>query len=273
MAHKKAKSLRSASIEKITAVKAQDGNVFSAAVASTHKFVKETPIISLVVAEFVGTFLLTVSFLYMQASPLFFAFAAIGATLIAGGVSGAHLNPAITLGAFATRKITLLKTVFYILSQILGAVAAWLVVNAFLQNSTTSASASVTAPTVLHAGTITSGKDWYLFFIELLGTTVIALGIATALGRKRNQLLAAFTVGTSVLIAYYVGLSATSVLLSESGTILTFLNPAIAAVGNSLSWNSMPLAIYIVAPVLGSIIGFAIAGLLNSQAETESCDC
>ena len=40
----------------------------------------------------------------------------------AGHISGAHLNPAITLGFLATCQMSLLRAFFYILAQMLGAV-------------------------------------------------------------------------------------------------------------------------------------------------------
>lgn len=41
-----------------------------------------------------------------------------------GHISGAHLNPAITLGLLVSCQISVFKAVFYILAQMLGAVVA-----------------------------------------------------------------------------------------------------------------------------------------------------
>jgi aquaporin-4 len=40
-----------------------------------------------------------------------------------GHVSGAHLNPAVSLAMLATRNVTLLRCVFYVIAQCLGAIA------------------------------------------------------------------------------------------------------------------------------------------------------
>ena len=240
-----------------------------------HKSFKSIPVIGIVIAEFIGTFLITVSFLEMQGSPLFFAFALIGTILIVGGVSGAHLNPAVTIGALVTRKISAVNAFFYIVAQVLGSVVAWLVLNAFLQNS----AATSTTTSVFHAATIVTDKEWYLFFAELLGVTILSLGVATAIRLKGNKVVASMATGFAALIALYLTLSITTVLLTESGTTFTFLNPAIAFASQGLSWSIWPIAIYLVAPIIGGIAGFILQDYLQSQnsnccgCECDDCDC
>jgi len=269
MADKKASSSSKKSAAKTSTVKATSSVKALASVKALGKTINSMPIVGAVVAEFLGTFIITASFLEMQGNPLFFAFALVGAVLVVGGVSGAHLNPAMTIGAWATKKISSVNALFYILAQVLGAVVAWLVLNAFLQNS----GMSTTTSSLFHAATITGGKEWYVFFAELLATTIFAVGVATAIRLRRNKVNAAFVAGFAVLTALYIGMSITTTLLTQSGTNLTFLNPAIAAVANGLSWNMWPIAIFVLAPVLGGIIGFAIQDYLYSQSEGASCDC
>lgn len=48
-----------------------------------------------------------------------------------GHISGAHLNPAVSLGLLVSCQISALRCVCYILAQMLGAVAASAVVNGF----------------------------------------------------------------------------------------------------------------------------------------------
>ncbi len=54
-----------------------------------------------------------------------------------GDVSGAHLNPAVTLGFFAARRLPIQMVLPYIASQLLGALAASALLRGlFLQHST-----------------------------------------------------------------------------------------------------------------------------------------
>jgi len=52
-----------------------------------------------------------------------------------GHISGGHLNPAVTIGAMITRKIEAALGVAYVVAQLVGAVAAALVLKAALPAS------------------------------------------------------------------------------------------------------------------------------------------
>jgi aquaporin Z len=268
-----AKDKASSSSKKLTAKQVSDtSKKLASDVGMFLKDLNNVPTVGYLVAEFVGMFLVTASFLYMQGSPLFFAFALIGATLVVGGVSGAHLNPAVTFGAWVTRKISSVNAFFYIVAQFLGAVVAWLTVNAFLQNSAVTGAATQTA---LQASPITEGKELYIFFAELLGVTIFSLGVATALRlrAKKDNVAAALAVGFVATIAFYVGLSLTTALVDQTAgsAILTFLNPAMAAAANGISfgesWNNVwPVSIYVIAPAIGGVLGFVLQDFLYSQS-------
>src|SRR6476646_1524755 len=98
--------------------------------------------IAMLVAEFLGTGILTLVFLSVQRStigvPYFIALAA-GLTVamalyVVGETSGAHLNPAVTLALWTARKVSTLTGVLYIVVQLLGAWAAYFVYT-YLDNS------------------------------------------------------------------------------------------------------------------------------------------
>ncbi|MEI6850530.1 MAG: aquaporin [Candidatus Saccharibacteria bacterium] len=249
------------------------------------KTLRSVPMIGILVAEFIGTFLLTAAFIEMQANPLFVAFALAGVVLIVGGVSGAHVNPAVTIGAWATRKINWLRALGYIVVQLLGAVTAFLVLNTFLNGSAAPLTAAeiaggATAPSLFTAASIVKDKEWYLFFAELLGVTILTLGVAAAVRSKRDRTFAAFAAGFAILIALYIAMSLTTVLLTAQGVSLSFLNPAIAFASNAFAdvfakgsaWNLWPIAIYVIAPALGGIVGFAIQDLFHCR-NNDDCEC
>lgn len=75
------------------------------------------------IAEFVGTFILVLAIL-LSGQPMYIAAAFLAAITIAGGVSGGHLNPAVSLSMFANGEMSAMKTGQYAFAQIAGALAA-----------------------------------------------------------------------------------------------------------------------------------------------------
>ena len=126
---------------------------------------------------------------------------------IAGTVSGAHLNPAVTLAMCATKRMPWTKAPHYILGQFLGAFAAaalvfavyypkWIMVDPALDHT---AGIFCTFPAV--AG------FWPGFFDQVVGTALL-LGLILAVVDKLNALpgsnMAPFIIG---LIVVAIGIS------------------------------------------------------------------
>jgi aquaporin Z len=208
------------------------------------------------VAEFIGTFFLVLTvcmIAYSKVSadlqPL-----AVGTVLIAmiyagGHVSGAHYNPAVTLAFLLRGKIDVKNAGFYVVAQILGAVAA-----AFLAGVLVSAKMP-TAPVVI--------PPQYFSLIptllsEILGTFALVwviLNVATAKALEGNSFYGiAIGMTTSALI-YTLG--------SVSGSIF---NPAVAVATCLVqfsSWNT--LWIYLVS----NFVGAALAALVFKYVNLE----
>lgn len=225
------------------------------------------PSIGALIAEFIGTFLLVASIFTVQGQPLFVAFAVIGIIFIIAGISKSHINPAITIGSWATRKMCSICAVAYLAAQALGASASFLVLSAYLDGTKAATSIYSAAPTLYHAATLEAGKEWYILFAELMGVFIISLGVARVL--KANKMSYAITYGFVTLVALLIAGSLTSMLLTEQNTSLVFLNPAVSIAANAVTWNIWPIMIYVVAPIIGSVAGFALVDLLS----TDKCDC
>lgn len=238
---------------------------------STTETVKQyLPLIAALTAEFVGTFLLVASVFAMQGSSPFIAFALIGIVLIVSGVTTAHLNPAMTIGALVTKKIKPVFAVGYIVAQLLGAVIAYFALKAFIGGQPVAAGS--TATTLFHAASFTAqgstviGKEVYIFFSELLGSVILGLGLATAL-KSKDRVFSSFAYGFALFVAILIGISTTSAFLIEQNTSFVFVNPAVVVAANGITWALWPLVIYIVAPVIGAIVGFFLHDLMKSQVK------
>jgi aquaporin Z len=78
-----------------------------------------------VLTEFAGTSLLIATIAYVG-TPLAIGFALFVAVLVGGPVSGGHFNPAVTLWAYLTHKISHDKAILYFIAQMAAGVVVFL---------------------------------------------------------------------------------------------------------------------------------------------------
>jgi aquaporin Z len=222
-------------------------------------------------AELVGTFLLAGVVIAGQGQPIFVLFALAGIVLTLGAISGAHVNPAMTIGALVTRRIGWLRAIGYILAQLLGAALAYIILNAFIGGadavSAQAAAQGSSAPTLFVAADVAklTGKEWFIFFSEFTGTAILGLAYANATRVSRDRLTGAFTIGLGIFTALMIGVSAASYVGATA-----ILNPAVAIALHAYSWASLwPFAIYAIAPAIGGVVGFVVYDLLSGQESAE----
>jgi len=203
--------------------------------------------IAMIVAEFLGTAILTSVVLTMVYAPSggypsFFVATGVGLVLVAitlalGRVSGAQLNPAITIGMWSARLVKTLPAIVYVAAQLLGGVVAYALFSYFAKGNFPA-----------------TGKfDSHILVAEAVGTFVFALGWAAVAYQKFEASKAAATVGVSLVLGVIIASVASAGLL----------NPAIALGVKNWVWGT-----YVLGPVLGSIIGFNLYALLFAPKET-----
>lgn len=202
--------------------------------------------IAMLVAEFLGTGVLTLVFLAVSKSsmgfPYFVSIAVglvlVGLTLALGSVSGAQLNPAITLGLWTVRRVKTIPALAYVAAQLLGAAAAYLLytylIGQKLQNGNTH-------------------FDSKILIAETVGTFIFALGWAAAAYQRYEAGKAAAVIGISLML----GVLAASI--ANGG----LLNPALALGAHVWVWGT-----YVLGPILGAVIGFNLYGLLFAPYAT-----
>lgn len=218
-------------------------------------------------AEAIGTFLLAGIIIAGQGQPIFVLFGLVGIVLLIGTISGAHVNPAITIAAWATRRIGWLRTVGYIFAQIAGALLAYATLNAFIGGaapvSEEAALYGQTAATLYQAVDVNAltGKEWYVFFAELLGTAILGFAIASSLRQAKDRTASAFTAGLGIFIALMIAVSAASYVGANA-----ILNPAVALSLQAFTWDTWPIAIYAVAPIIGATVGFVAHRFLTGRS-------
>lgn len=162
---------------------------------------------NIMVAEVVGTFVLTIVALYavQLVAPIYVGLAYAVLLLGLGLVSGSHLNPAVTFGLWSMRRLKTVLVPFYWVAQFLGALGAVVVMN-------------LVAGTKLNLslGHFTS-MDWSIFTIEMIGAAVFLFGLAAVLTRDDVRPTGkAFGAGLSLMIGLVV---ATSLFASVTANV------------------------------------------------------
>ncbi len=166
-----------------------------------------------------------------------------------GEVSGAHLNPAVTLGFWAARRFQSRLVAPYILSQCLGALAASLMLRFLF-------------PTNLTLGrTLPAGSSSQSFVLEWILTAIlmfVILGVST--GAKEKGITAGIVVGA------VIGLEA----LFAGPICGASMNPARSLAPALVSLHLASLWIYLVAPVLGALMGVVACRCVREEGCCQS---
>lgn len=228
---------------------------------------RRTVLAAALIGEFIGSFLLVCAFLVTRGEPLYMGFVLVALVLLVGTLSGPHLNPLVTVGAWVTRKVGNLRAVAYVVAQLLGAGAAYVVLSAFVHANQPDASAanalSQQVPEVFKMAALTDKNQWLVLFAELLGTSVVAFAYAGALREKADRVARAATIGFSVFVAGLV--AGVAVSYSKANVAL---NPAVALAAGSVDFSKIDwftVAVYVVTPLVGGVIGFALRDVVETK--------
>jgi aquaporin Z len=206
------------------------------------------------IAEFIGTFFLVLTIGCTVVGPATGVIAplAIGAALMvmvfAGGhISGAHYNPAVTLGVLIRGKVKAADVVPYMLAQAVAAVVASLIVRGVFRSG-----AAVTAMTP------NIGAALLAEFLFTFALVYVVLNAATAEGTSGNSFYG-LAIGMTVMTgAFAVG--------DISGGAF---NPAVAlgiCVLGISTWAN--IWIYLVANFAAAVVAAIVFQLINPPMQT-----
>ncbi|CAG0911902.1 unnamed protein product, partial [Cyprideis torosa] len=168
-----------------------------------------------------------------------------------GGVSGCHINPAVTLGVVAAGRMSPAEAVRYIVAQVLGGIvgAAVLLMIASGKPGYEIASAGL-GQNGWGAGTSGEYSMVAAFIFELVATFLFVVVILGATASTAPAAMAGLAIGLALVVIHLVGINVTGVSVNPARSI----GPALFAGGTAIG----QLWLFIVAPVIGAVA----AGLL-----------
>ena len=125
-----------------------------------------------------------------------------------GSISGANLNPAVTVGLAITQKMSSFRATCYVAAQCAGATAGSLLARSVAPNLFVAAGGGMN-------GASTADRDiigtWTIMGAEILGTSVLVFTVCAAadVGREKNNkyqsALTPLMIGFAVRLPYYFG--------------------------------------------------------------------
>jgi aquaporin Z len=210
-------------------------------------------------AELVGTFVLT--FLGCgaavslncgsDAASVVGTAVAFGLTVVAmaytiGGISGCHINPAITLGVLLSGRMTTKDAIGYWIGQFIGGVLAAACLYLFVTTSPGLAEGTTTGANACAAGQLNG------FIVELVLTTLFVLVVlgATAKTNGATNNFAGLAIGLSLILIHLVGIHYTGTSVNPARSF----GPALFEGGQALT----DLWVFIVAPFAGGALAALI---------------
>jgi aquaporin Z len=162
-----------------------------------------------------------------------------------GNVSGAHINPAVTLAFALRRAFSLLRVPGYILMQLLGAVVAALILHCLF------GSVEHVGATLPHYGILQSvGME---IILTMFLVTVI---IGTATGSKVVGPNAGIAVGGTIMLCGMIG----------SPVSGASMNPALSFGPSLVAGKLTTYRIYLISPMIGSLLAVLFSYMTHGKS-------
>jgi len=230
-------------------------------------------------AEFLGTLLLV--YFAVGVATLSFGFGTIGSsfasgvvatalafglTLLAiasvlGPISGAHVNPAVTMGALVAGRMGFGEAVGYWLAQFAGGIAGALLLWASL----------ATSPLYSRSKTGLGADGWGsashvhisaggAFLVEVILSALFVFVVLGATSKVGNAATAAVVIGLALTVVHLVGIPLTGTSVNPARS----LGPALVLGGTALH----QVWLFIVAPLVGGIVAAGLHLALYPRPET-----
>ncbi|MCL7043603.1 hypothetical protein MKW94_013851 [Papaver nudicaule] len=162
------------------------------------------------------------------------------------GISGGHINPAVTFGLFLARKVSLLRAVFYMIAQCLGAICGVGLVKAFMKHDYTAQGGGANSIALGYSKGSALGA-------EIIGTFVLVYTVFSATDPKRSArdshipVLAPLPIGFAVFMVHLATIPVTG----------TGINPA-RSFGAAVIYNQEKIWddqwVFWVGPFVGALL-------------------
>jgi aquaporin Z len=179
-----------------------------------------------------------------------FGLSIVAMAYVIGGISGCHINPAVSLGMLLTGKMNLKDFIGYIVAQFAGGIAA------------IAALKGIIADTALNAEATGLGANGYgplsflsldlggAIVVEIILTCVFVLTVFGITSSEKNSHLAGLVIGLALVFVHIMGIPLTGTSVNPARSF----GPALFLGGEAFS----QVWVFITAPLAGAVLAALI---------------
>ncbi len=183
-----------------------------------------------------------------------FGLSVIGMAYCIGGISGCHINPAITLGVWLSGRMSGKDAAGYMVFQVIGAIIGAALIFAL------TATGDFGASTATGANAYSDGEMLQAFLAEVIFTFVFVLVVlGTTDSEKGAGNLAGLAIGLTLVLVHIVCIPITGTSVNPARSI----GPALFEGGVALK----QLWLFIVAPMVGAALSAGVWHCLSSECK------
>ncbi len=184
---------------------------------------------------------------------LAFGLAVVAMAYTIGGVSGCHINPAITLGVFLSKRMSGKDAAMYMIFQVIGAIIGSALLYLIVSNTTTEFLGTTTgANTCAGVGSVMGG-----LIVEIVLTCIFVYVVLGTTDEKHGAgNFAGLAIGLSLVLIHLVGIHYTGTSVNPARSV----GPALFGGGAALE----QLWVFIVGPFIGAILAVVLNKLIVS---------
>ena len=218
------------------------------------------------VCEFIGTLVLVLFGCGTAAltggsivpTALAFGLSIVAMAYVIGNISGCHVNPAVSLAMLINKNMSIKDFAFYVLAQVLGAVAGIGILYGIM------AASGLLDVETLGLGANGFGEAsmaqinvWGAFVVEVILTFVFVYTILGVTSDAKKASVAGIVIGLTLAFVHILGIPLTGTSVNPARS----LAPALFLQGEALA----QVWIFIVAPFVGSAIAAIVFKFLNKE--------
>ncbi len=185
---------------------------------------------------------------------LAFGLSVIAMAYAIGGISGCHINPAITFGVYLNGGISGKDACGYVVGQVIGAIIAAALLAAIV--STAGPEAIITTSTGANGATYGIANALLVEIVLTCAFVFVVLGATSKTNGATNN-FAGLAIGLSLILIHLVGIHFTGTSVNPARSI----GPALFAGGEALA----DLWVFIVGPLVGAACSVVLWKLVEPK--------